>query len=309
MNMHPTFSTPINNKQLPNRKANALLNDEALYKPSEALWHAVSVALEMGLPLLLTGEPGTGKTQLAYYISWYFGLGKPEVFDAQTSSLASDLFYKYDALSHFQYSQSSNELLSKADVEARFIRFQALGKAIQENTPKVVLIDEIDKAPRDLPNNVLAALENLAFTVAETGSHYIASSENRPIIIMTSNSEKNLPDPFLRRVAYYHISMDEIDVLGILQAKVPGFASVDYASVIDFYQKIRAGRKVKLQKKPATAELIQWVGLLQKMGFPTAKLKDTDDLSPAEKAQLRTSFAVLVKTREDQVALDKMLAD
>ncbi len=301
--MHKTFSQPVNEKQLPKGQHNPKIKDPALYQPSQGLWNAATVALEMGLPLLLTGEPGTGKTEFAHYLAHYFGLGKALVFDAQTTSAARDLFYRYDALGHFQYSQTSKELLTPAQVEDKFIAYQALGKAIKEQKKVVVLLDEIDKAPRDLPNNVLAAIDDLAFKVPETGMDFQTALDNRPIIILTSNSEKGLPDPFLRRVAYYHISADEIDLLGILQRKVDGLAKTDCDAVIAHYKRIREGRKTKLQKKPATAELIHWAGLLQKMGFPTAKLNHPNDLAPHEKEQLAISYSVLAKTREDLAAL------
>ena len=105
--------------------------------------------------------------------------------------------------------------------------YRGLGKAIRDNKQFVVLIDEIDKAPRDLPNDVLAALENLSFSISEIGKTYTADQYNRPIIIMTSNSEKNLPDAFLRRVTYYHIPFpDEKALLEILKAKTKGLKDI-----------------------------------------------------------------------------------
>lgn len=307
MNKIVTFSQAVNDRKLPELRSNDKANAPELYKPSPQLWQAVTVALELGLPLLLTGEPGTGKTDLANYIAWYFNLGEPLVFDAQTTSSARDLFYRYDALAHFQYAQTSKEALSPDEVERKFIEPVALGKAIKTGERRVVLLDEIDKAPRDLPNNVLAALEDLRFTVAETGKKYQTEPRNRPIIIMTSNSEKNLPDPFLRRVAYYHISMEEIDLLGILTSKVDGLSNTDCEAVIAHYNRIRNNRK--MQKKPATAELIHWASLLQKMNFPTHKLNDLDSLADAEKEHLITSYSVLAKTREDLAALKKSPAE
>src|SRR4051812_17659694 len=124
-NLYPS-TQPV---QMPDFTEDEHLNAPALYIPSEALKNAVNVAISLGKPLLLTGEPGSGKTQLAYSIAHNFGLEAPLVFNTRTSSKASDLFYKYDSLGHFQYVQSKNSSLSDEEVEKKFIRYQALGKA------------------------------------------------------------------------------------------------------------------------------------------------------------------------------------
>ena len=124
------------------------INNPALYIPSQGLKDAVNVALALGQPMLLTGEPGTGKTQLAFHVAHFFGLGDPLIFNAQTSSTATDLFYRYDALAHFQYNQNSAIPLSIKELEDRFVHFNALGEAIKQQKRVVVLIDEIDKAAR-----------------------------------------------------------------------------------------------------------------------------------------------------------------
>lgn len=295
-------------RELPVIPRDQRMNDPRLYIPGEGLIDAVNVALALNQPLLLTGEPGTGKTQLAHHIAWFFHLGKPLVFNAQTTSTARDLFYRYDALGHFQYSQTHEEQLSPEELEQRFITYHGLGKAIRENRRFVVLIDEIDKAPRDLPNDVLAALEDLEFYVPEIDKTYTASPDNRPVIIMTSNSEKNLPDPFLRRVTFYHIPFPSPgELLEILKAKVEDYSESDLKAVVKHFQELRKGRKVKLKKNPATAELIYWTLLLQKLGLDTGKLADPGSLSQEEKQKLATSYSVLAKNKEDLAVLRGML--
>ncbi len=292
---------------LPQIVKNEKLHNPALYVPSAGLMAAVNVAINLGQPLLITGEPGTGKTELAKHVAHFFNLGAVEVFNAQSTSQAKDLFYRYDALAHFQFAQTQRDVLLTADeVEKRFIRFNGLGKAIKDNRKAVVLMDEIDKAPRDLPNDILAAIENLSFEVIETGKKYTVSPENLPIIVMTSNSEKNLPDAFLRRVVYYNIPFpDAAALLRIVSAKVDGYDEKTLKELIVHFEEIRSGNTVKLSKNPATSELINWVSLLKKMDFKAAAIDD--ELPVAERAKLLTSYSVLAKTKNDLKEIQKML--
>lgn len=282
--------------------------DAESYLPSEALTDAVNVALALGQPLLLTGEPGTGKTLLAWHIAQRFkDLKGPHVLEVQTSSAKKDLFYHYDALGHFRWAHSSKEEDAGADIEDRFISYVGLGLAIKNAAEKgersVVLIDEIDKAPRDLPNDLLAAIENLRFDVPEVPGKkmvtYQCPTALRPVIVITSNSEKNLPEAFLRRVVYHHIEFpDSKKLLEILQAKGIAFSKDDDPkAIITHFEEIRAKG---LNKRPATAELIAWASLLPKLGFSTRKLNTPDQLDDREKKLLQASYTVLAKTEEDR---------
>ena len=291
-------------RSLPTQPDHSALDDPATYIPSEGLVNAVNVALALGKPLLLTGEPGTGKTQLANHVAYIFDLDAPIIFNAKTTSSVKDLFYQYDALAHFQYSQTSSVPLTDAEVEQRFIQYVGLGKAIKEGQRAVVLIDEIDKAPRDLPNDILYELEKLSFQVPEVNQYYQVNPQNKPIIILTSNSEKNLPDAFLRRVTYYHIPFpDDKSLLAILQAKFKGYPPQALQALIKHFEGIRNSRKNKLQKNPATAELINWAQLLLQLGFDASKLENLGSLSDQEKQQLILSYSVLAKTKEDLLLL------
>lgn len=304
--------TEKNQRELPVITANPNINAPNLYIPSKGLTNAVNVALALGQPLLLTGEPGTGKTRLAHHVAWIFKLDKVLRFNAQTTSTAKDLFYRYDALGHFQYTQTNKKELTPDEVEEKFIHYAGLGEAIRSNKRSVVLIDEIDKAPRDLPNDVLASLEDLTFSVPEINKTYSSDPSNKPVIIMTSNSEKNLPDAFLRRVTYFHIDFpDAKTLLRILETKVQTKGDdghqLNLDTLVDHFEMIRKGKRVKLKKNPATAELIFWALLIKKLKLDTSKLSDPSSMSAEEKEQLSLSYSVLAKNKEDLATLNKIL--
>lgn len=301
--------TGMRGQALPDFEPETRLNAPNLYQPSKALKSAVNIAIKLGKPLLLTGEPGTGKTQLAYNIAYSFDLDKPLVFNTRTTSTAGDLFYKYDALKHLQYVHAKqNALLTDDEIESKFISYQALGEAIKSQTRAVVLIDEIDKAPRDLPNDILNILEEMAFDVPEVNKRYEAPLAKRPIIVMTSNSEKNLPDAFLRRCVYYHINFpNEEELLKILSSKITSDHLGDGEIRNHLLPHFMEIRKALKRKKPSVSELLHWVSLLEQMDFPIRKLSNRNALSAKEREQLLMTYAVLAKNEDDVKIIHQFL--
>jgi len=305
--------------ELPTFQRIAQLDDPRLYLADQPLRDAVNVALTLGQPLLLTGEPGTGKTQLAHSIAYELNLPPPLVFNTKTTSIARDLFYKYDALRHFHDSQFRKGEFAVDE----YITYEALGLAIllamapgdanaylppdlrgKGLTRSVVLVDEVDKAPRDLPNDILNEIEGMSFTVKETGRAFKADPAFRPILILTSNSEKNLPDAFLRRCVFYHIPFPSRERLrSIVErrlAPVVTFNSQMLANAIRHFEKIRS---LPLKKKPATAECLAWLQIVQRAAI------DVDNLKPGQAEILAFSYAVLAKNKDDLAVLERLATD
>ena len=297
--------------KLPISQRSQLLKPDK-YIADQGLRDACNVALMLGQPLLLTGEPGTGKTQFAYSFAWELGFAPPLKFETKSDSTARDLFYTYDALKRFQDIQSG---LHSSKVQ-NYITYQALGlavlltKAVDEvehllpddfQLPKqqrsVVLVDEIDKASRDFPNDLLNELDQLYFRIPELGNVKVeAALELQPVVIITSNSEKDLPDAFLRRCVYYNISFPEPERLAeIITSRLGLYTDSNNAflkTALDLFYRLRAPEN-GLRKKPATAELLGWLMSLQQF--------TQDSQNPlAQPEIIFRTLSSLVKTAEDQ---------
>lgn len=285
---------------------------------SDALRNAVEVAIALEQPLLLTGEPGTGKTRLAFKVaaelakagSNFHFADQPLIFNTKTTSTARDLFYTYDALAHFQ-AANINKAASGASTND-FIDLQAFGKAIALTNPtgldtkrfrtdlgkkaqsSVVLIDEIDKAPRDFPNDILAEIERYEFQIKEQDNYAVRRDpQQRVVVIMTSNSEKNLPDAFLRRCVFYHIPFpDQDQLLAIAKTQLGEATKYTDQLLNELIEKFNTVRQNAVRKPPATAELIAWLRILEMRDIMQKKASE-------QPAYLRDHLSVLVKTKED----------
>ncbi|PSR14366.1 MAG: MoxR family ATPase [Bacteroidetes bacterium] len=288
------------------------------YIMSDALRNAVEVAIALEQPLLLTGEPGTGKTRLAFKVaaelakvsSNFHFADQPLIFNTKTTSTARDLFYTYDALAHFQ-AANINKAASGAATND-FIDLQAFGKAIALTNPtgldtkrfrtdlgkkaqsSVVLIDEIDKAPRDFPNDILAEIERYEFQIKEQDNYAVRRDpQQRVVVIMTSNSEKNLPDAFLRRCVFYHIPFpDQDQLLAIAKTQLGEATKYTDQLLNELIEKFNTVRQTAVRKPPATAELIAWLRILEMRDIMHKKASE-------HPTYLRDHLSVLVKTKED----------
>lgn len=292
--------------------------DPAHYLPDDGLVDAVNVALLLGQPLLVTGEAGTGKTQLAYHLAYQLGLPDPLKFETKSNSTAKDLFYFYDHLRHFQAAQTKVGSRNNKD----YITYNALGLAILKTkhydainhllnedyqfskpTRSVVLIDEIDKAQRDFPNDILNEVEGMYFRIPELENYKVESDVSmRPILVLTSNSEKHLPAAFLRRCIYYHIPFpNDKRLKNIVENHLCEFTGKTefLESALSFFKELRQS---SLHKKPATAELLNWLRALKEL-FP----EQENPLATNKQEAIKRTLSVLVKNQEDAQQILKTL--
>jgi MoxR-like ATPase len=238
----------------------SLAKDASRFVPGEQLEIAINTAMAVGEPLLITGEPGTGKTQTAYYAAYKLGIEPVLHFQVKSDSSARDLLYHFDTVRYFHDANlhRGDEPLNKAD----YVEPRALWQAMVSPEPRVLLIDEIDKAPRDFPNDLLHELDQMEFTVTETEEIIRAPREQRPIVFITSNSERRLPEPFLRRCVYHHIRFDDDLVATAVEKRQDEYATLHPDFLNMAVQRFLALRDRPLRKRPSTGELLVWLRVL-----------------------------------------------
>jgi MoxR-like ATPase len=245
------------------QRPRSLETDARLFEPGPNLAVAMNTALALGEPLLLTGEPGSGKTQAAYYLA--DRLNVPLIhFQVKSDSNAKDLLYRFDSVKYFHDASLHQQ---HAELDKRtYVEFCGLGKAFvdanADQIPRIVLLDEIDKAPRDFPNDLLLELDQMRFTVSETGEEFRALPELRPIVVVTSNSERRLPEAFLRRCIYHHIEFDDRLVSLIVEKRAQHYQNLSKELLELAVQRFLDLRDRDLRKIPATGELLAWLQVI-----------------------------------------------
>jgi MoxR-like ATPase len=310
----------------------------ANYLASEALENTVNVGIALGRPILVSGEPGCGKTELGFAIARKLGIPRLHFFAVKSDSDARSLLYEHDTIGRFHVAQVQRTLgpddpsKSSAADARKFIEYRALGRAILDAYPgddvrhlfagrykhpgepqrSVVVIDEIDKAPRDFPNDLLNEIDRFWFRVAELGfggaeeapetPQQPIAVENRPIVIITSNTERQLPDAFLRRCVYHHIAFPDSETLSrIVDARLARLGqSLAEEDLRRAFRLIETARRSAFEKLPGTAELIDFVDVLRQR-----RAQKPDEHWDA---RFRACTTALAKTEHDITLLEQLLA-
>ncbi|WP_105423246.1 MoxR family ATPase [Neorhizobium sp. T25_27] len=263
------------------------------YIADKDLMVAVNAAIRLERPLLVKGEPGTGKTELARQMAAALGLDLIE-WNIKSTTKAQQGLYEYDAVSRLRDSQLGDERVH--DV-ANYIRRGKLWQAFASDRKLVLLIDEIDKADIEFPNDLLQELDRMEFHVYETGE--MVRAKVRPIVIITSNNEKELPDAFLRRCFFHYIRFPDVDTLArIVEVHYPGIKQALVRNALTQFYEIR--EMPGLKKKPSTSEALDWIRLLV-----------SDDIDPSDlrgdvKTALPKLHGALLKNEQDVHLFERM---
>ena len=266
------------------------------YIATDDLRLAVNAAITLQRPLLVKGEPGTGKTMLAEEVAAAL---KMPLFQwhIKSTTKAQHGLYEYDAVSRLRDSQLGEE---KATHIANYIIKGVLWQAFESDTPAVVLIDEIDKADIEFPNDLLRELDRMEFYCYET--HELVRAKNRPVIIITSNNEKELPDAFLRRCFFHYISFPDKETMkAIVHAHFPNIQEKLTKEALNVFFDMRQINGLK--KKPSTSELLDWIQLLNEEGIDPELLKGID----GKRTEVPPLYGALMKSEQDVGILQRVV--
>src|SRR3954462_7540543 len=265
------------------------------YVATRALIVAVNAAVTLARPLLIKGEPGTGKTVLAQEIAQSLGL-RLIPWHIKSTTKAQQGLYEYDAVSRLRDSQLGDARVQ--DISNYIIRGK-LWDAFTTDEPVVLLIDEIDKADIEFPNDLLLELDRMEFHVYETRE--TVAAKQRPIVFITSNNEKELPDAFLRRCFFHYIRFPEADTMQrIVDVHFPGIRQELVAAALKSFYDVR--NLPGLKKKPSTSELLDWLKLLLAEDIPVAALQSKD-----EKVSIPPLIGALLKNEQDVTLFEKLI--
>jgi MoxR-like ATPase len=257
------------------------------YIATPDLMLAVNAALALERPLLIKGEPGTGKTLLAFEVAR--SLGRPLFqWHIKSTTKAQQGLYEYDAVSRLRDSQLGDAKV--ADI-GNYIKHGVLWEAFECGEPAIVLIDEIDKADIEFPNDLLRELDRMEFYVYET--HQTVQARHRPLVVITSNNEKELPDAFLRRCFFHYIRFPDRDTMEkIVDVHYPGLKRALLQEALEVFFNLRDVPGLK--KKPSTSELLDWLKILLAEDISPEALR-----SPDRKAFIPPLHGALLKNEQD----------
>lgn len=264
------------------------------YVATEDLQMAVNAAITLQRPLLIKGEPGTGKTLLAEELASALGL-RLISWHIKSTTKAQQGLYEYDAVSRLRDSQLGDEKVK--DIRNYIVKGK-LWEAFESEEPVVLLIDEIDKADIEFPNDLLLELDRMEFFVYETQE--TVRARHRPIVVITSNNEKELPDAFLRRCFFHYISFPDHDTMkNIVEVHFPNLQQELVRDALEIFFDVR--KVPGLKKKPSTSELIDWLRLLMADELSAQALREKDPRSA-----LPPLYGALVKNEQDVHLLQKL---